>query len=165
MKRCVRNCGVSIARFCQPIAGPRDSSKHHDIANAAAHIRGLIDASRCKSVSQPAIHPTERTSRVVIPHSRDTPDALEALKPRYQRTRTSFNLQTIREEVEDQHGAPLADDDVAQIPGIMQRLWERRWGIEPAASGGGSAMRRYPSWWCRIARCRRLRRRTVPRRR
>ena len=27
-------------------------------------------------------------------------DALEALKPRYQRTRTPFNLQTIREEVE-----------------------------------------------------------------
>ena len=53
-------------------------------------------------------------------------DALEALKPRYQRTRTPFNLQTIREEVEDQHGAPLADDDAAQIPGIMQRLWERR---------------------------------------
>ena len=46
-------------------------------------------------------------------------DALEALKPRYQRTRTPFNLQTIREEVEDQHGAPLADDDAAQIPGIM----------------------------------------------
>jgi hypothetical protein len=62
-------------------------------------------------------------------------DALEALKPRYQRTRTPFNLQTIREEVEDQHGAPLADDDAAQIPGIMQRLWERRWGIEPAALG------------------------------
>ena len=40
-------------------------------------------------------------------------DALEALKPRYQRTRTPFNLQTIREEVEDQHGAPLADDDAA----------------------------------------------------
>jgi hypothetical protein len=62
-------------------------------------------------------------------------DALEALKPRYQRTRTPFNLQTIREEVEDQHGAPLA----AQIPGIMQRLWERRWGIEPATRGG--------EWW------------------
>ena len=72
-------------------------------------------------------------------------DALEALKPRYQRTRTPFNLQTIREEVEDQHGAPLADDDAAQIPGIMQRLWERRWGIEPAAIGGGSAMRRHPT--------------------
>jgi hypothetical protein len=67
------------------------------------------------------------------------------LKPRYQRTRTPFNLRTIREEVEDQHGAPLADDDAAQIPGIMQRLWERRWGIEPAALGGGSAMRRHPS--------------------
>ena len=66
-------------------------------------------------------------------------DALEALKPRYQRTRTPFNLQTIREEVEDQHGAPLADDDAAQIPGIMQRLWERRWGVEPAANGG--------EWW------------------
>jgi hypothetical protein len=66
-------------------------------------------------------------------------DALEALKPRYQRTRTPFNLQTIREEVEDQHGAPLADDDAAQIPGIMQRLWERRWGIEPATLGG--------EWW------------------
>jgi hypothetical protein len=57
-------------------------------------------------------------------------DALEALKTRYQRTRTPFNLQTIREEVEDQHG-PLADDDAAQIPGIMQRLcgagaWSRR---------------------------------------
>ena len=62
--------------------------------------------------------------------------ALEALKPRYQRTRTPFNLQTIREEVEDQHDAPLADDDAAQIPGIMQRLWERRWGIEPATLGG-----------------------------
>ena len=49
-------------------------------------------------------------------------DALEALKTRYQRTRTPFNLQTIREEVEDQHGVPLADDDAAQIPGIMQRL-------------------------------------------
>ena len=66
-------------------------------------------------------------------------DALETLKPRYQRTRTPFNLQTIREEVEDQHGAPLADDDAAQIPGIMQRLWERRWGVEPAALGG--------EWW------------------
>jgi hypothetical protein len=31
-------------------------------------------------------------------------DALDALKPRYQRTRTPFNLQTIREEVEDRHG-------------------------------------------------------------
>jgi hypothetical protein len=61
-------------------------------------------------------------------------DALEALKTRYQRTRTPFNLQTIREEVEDQHGAPLADDDAAQIPGIMQRLWERRWGVEPSRS-------------------------------
>ena len=57
------------------------------------------------------------------------------MKPRYQRARTPFNLQTIREEVEDQHGAPLADDDVAQIPGIMQRLWERHWGVEPAALG------------------------------
>ena len=66
-------------------------------------------------------------------------DALEALKPRYQRTRTPFNLQTIREEVEDQHGATLADDDAAQIPGIMQRLWERRWGVEPATRGG--------EWW------------------
>jgi hypothetical protein len=37
-------------------------------------------------------------------------DALAALKPRYQRTRTP-----------------------------MQRLWERRWGIEPATSGG--------EWW------------------
>jgi hypothetical protein len=64
-------------------------------------------------------------------------DALEALKPRYQRTRTPFNLQTIREEVEDQHGAPLADDDTARIPGIMQRLWERRRGIE-----AGGAWRR-----------------------
>ena len=60
-------------------------------------------------------------------------------KPRYQRTRTPFNLQTIREEVEDQHGAPLADDDAAQIPGIMQRLWERHPGVEPAALGG--------EWW------------------
>jgi hypothetical protein len=68
--------------------------------------------------------------------------ALEALKPRYQRTRTPFNLQTIREEVEDQHGAPLADDDAAQIPGIMQRLWERRWGFEPAMLGGVAAVRR-----------------------
>jgi hypothetical protein len=66
-------------------------------------------------------------------------DALEALKPRYQRTRTPFNLQTIREEVEDQHGAPLTDDDAAQIPGIMQRLWERRWGVEPATLGS--------EWW------------------
>ena len=65
-------------------------------------------------------------------------DALEALKTRYQRTRTPFNLQTIREEVEDQHG-PLADDDAAQIPGIMQRLWERRRGVEPATRGG--------EWW------------------
>jgi hypothetical protein len=71
-------------------------------------------------------------------------DALETLKTRYQRTRTPFNLQTIREEVEDQHG-PLADDDAAQIPGIMQRLWERRWGVEPATRGGGSAIRRRPS--------------------
>ena len=30
-------------------------------------------------------------------------DALEALKPRYQRTRTPFSLQMIREEAEDQH--------------------------------------------------------------
>ena len=66
-------------------------------------------------------------------------DALETLKPRYQRTRTPFNLQTIREEVDDQHGAPLADDDAAQIPGILQRLWERRWGVEPATRGG--------DWW------------------
>ena len=66
-------------------------------------------------------------------------DALETLKTRYQRTRTPFNLQTIREEVEDQHGASLANDDAAQIPGIMQRLWERRWGVEPAAAGG--------AWW------------------
>ena len=66
-------------------------------------------------------------------------DALEALKPRYQRTRTPFNLQTIREEVEDQHGDPLADDDAAQIPGIMQRLWERHWGVEPATPGS--------EWW------------------
>jgi hypothetical protein len=71
-------------------------------------------------------------------------DALGTLKTRYQRTRTPFNLQTIREEVEDQHG-PLADDDAAQIPGIMQRLWERRRGVEPATRGGGSAIRRRPS--------------------
>ena len=67
-------------------------------------------------------------------------DALEALKTRYQRTRTPFNLQTIREEVEDQHGASLADDDAAQIPGIMQRLWERHWGVKSATHGGGE-------WW------------------
>jgi hypothetical protein len=35
--------------------------------------------------------------------------------------------------------APLADDDAAQIPGIMQRLWGGRWGIEPAALDG--------EWW------------------
>ena len=35
-------------------------------------------------------------------------DALEALKPRYQRTRTPFSLTMIREDVEDQHGASLA---------------------------------------------------------
>ena len=40
MKGWYRNCGVSIARFCQAIAGPRDSPS--TIANAAAHIRGLI---------------------------------------------------------------------------------------------------------------------------
>src|ERR1700761_3649575 len=31
--------------------------------------------------------------------------------------------------------APLADDDVDQLPGILQRLWEGRWGVEPAAIG------------------------------
>ena len=59
-------------------------------------------------------------------------EALGTLKPRHQRTRTRFSLQTIREEVEDQHGAQLTDDDAAQIPGILQRLWERCWGVEPA---------------------------------
>jgi hypothetical protein len=43
-------------------------------------------------------------------------DALAALKPRYQRTRTTFNLQTIREEVEDQHGA---QPSVARIISIL----------------------------------------------
>jgi hypothetical protein len=66
-------------------------------------------------------------------------DALEELKPRYQSSRTPFNLETIREEVEDQHGAALSDDDAVQIPGIMQRLWERRWGVEPASPGR--------EWW------------------
>ena len=80
-------------------------------------------------------------------------NALEALKPRYQRSRTPFNLQTIREEVEDQHGAPLADDDAAQIPAIMQRLWERHRGVEPAALGG--------EWW-RFAAQWEVDRRTTP---
>ncbi len=73
-------------------------------------------------------------------------DALEALKPRYQRTRTPFNLQTIREEVEDQHGAPTMTPRKFPAPcagyGSAAGALSRR---RLAASGGGSAMRRHPS--------------------
>ena len=73
-------------------------------------------------------------------------DALEALKPRYQRTRTPLNLQTIREEVEDQHGAPLATPRKYQAScsgyGSAAGALSRQ---RMAASGGGSAIRRRPS--------------------
>jgi hypothetical protein len=91
------------------------------------------------------------TSEVDSPARRRprAPSSRRVAPPVFEGWNTEFSLRAVRlkprYEVEDQHGAPLADDDAAQIPGIMQRLWERRWGIEPAALGGGSAMRRHPS--------------------
>jgi hypothetical protein len=65
--------------------------------------------------------------------------AIESLRPRHQSARTPFDLQAIREELEDLNDLSLSSADAARLAATMHELKESGKGIETAAAGS--------QWW------------------